>query len=65
MTIVYTYNQSNHIWAAVKYWEKAPFQFLTRAQIRSTQRERERLFGGHMPAFRPFQFKYHIPEPSA
>ena len=32
---------------------------------RSTQRERDRLFGGHMPTFRPFQFKHDIPEPSA
>ncbi len=37
----------------------------TRAAVRSTQRERNRLFGGHMPAFLPFQFKCHIPESSS
>lgn len=37
----------------------------TMAAVRSTQRERDRLFGGHMHAFRPFQFKGHIPKPSS
>jgi hypothetical protein len=45
------------LWATIPVFNKA--------QTRSTQREREHLFGGHMPAFRPFLFKHDIPEPSA
>ena len=41
-------------------WEKVPFPFLTETQTHSTQRERERLLGGHRRAFRPFQFKHDI-----
>jgi hypothetical protein len=35
------------------------------AQSRSTQRQRDRLLGGHRRAFRPGQFKNHIPKLSA
>jgi hypothetical protein len=38
---------------------------LTRAQTRSTQRERDYLLGGHRRAFRPFQFKHSIAKLSA
>src|SRR6266540_7329603 len=41
-------------------WEKVPFPFLTTAQTRSTQRERDRLFGGHCCTFRPRHFIGHI-----
>ncbi len=44
---------------------RGPFHFLTTAQTRATQCERDRLLGGHRRAFRPFQLECYIPEPSS
>ena len=46
-------------------WEKILFPFLTKSQTHSTQRECDRLLGGHCRAFRPCQFIYYIPKTSA
>jgi len=50
---------------AIGEMEKVSFQSLSKVQTRSTQRERDRLLGGHRRAFRPSQFICHIPKLSA
>jgi hypothetical protein len=61
------------IWCSLRYifserlnWgELGADSNLTGARRRSTQRERDRLLGGHRRAFRPFQFKHDISKLSA